>query len=76
MKCTFDFSYIFGCELIAGPKASKSTKEPVASCNLIRKRIGCDEYVENQLNVASKNFAGKRNASWPDDPRSATCRAA
>ena len=26
-------------------------------CNLIRKRTGCDEYVEDQLNVASKNFA-------------------
>ena len=27
------------------------------SSNLIRKRTGCDEYVEDQLNVASKNFA-------------------
>ena len=30
LKCTFDFFYIFGCELIAGPQASKFTKEPVA----------------------------------------------
>ena len=27
------------------------------SSNLIRKGTGCDEYVEDQLNVASKNFA-------------------
>ena len=27
------------------------------SSNLIRKRAGCDEYVEDQLNVADKNFA-------------------
>ena len=27
------------------------------SRNLIRKKTGCDEYPENQLNVASKNLA-------------------
>ena len=26
------------------------------SNNLIRKRTGCDEYVEDQLNVGNKNF--------------------
>ena len=41
--------------MIAGPKASKFTKEPVAIQP--EKKTGCDEYVEDQLNVANKNLA-------------------
>ena len=48
LKCIFDFFYIFGSELIAGQQASS---------HLIRKRTGCNEYVEDHLNVANKNFA-------------------
>ena len=38
------------------------------SSNLIRKGTGCDEYVEDQLNVASKNF-GKYMFDDTDDKR-------
>ena len=40
--------------MIAGPKASKFTKDPVAIQP--EKKTGCDEYVEDQLNVANKNL--------------------
>ena len=55
LKCTFAFFFIFGCELIAGPQASKFTKEPVA----ISSEKGQD--VTNMLRTnwmwLSKNFA-------------------
>ena len=55
MKCAFAFFFIFGCEWIVGPKASKFTKETVAIQS--EKKTGCDEYLVDQLKVASKNFA-------------------
>ena len=45
MKCAFAFFFIFGCEWIVGPKASKFTKETVAIQS--EKKTGCDEYIQH-----------------------------
>ena len=51
LKCTFAFFYMFGCRLI-----SQQVFKRVSS-NIIRKKTGCDKYLEDQLNMASINLA-------------------
>ena len=47
--------YWFQTKIFVGPKANKFTKEPVAIQP--EKKTGCDEYVEDQLNMANKILA-------------------
>ena len=54
LKCTFTFFYILGCELIPGPQASKAKNH---SNSTRRRQDVMNEYVKDQLNVASKNLA-------------------
>ena len=53
LKCTFAFFLHFWVQVDCRPISQQIYKR--TSSNSIRKKTGCDEYVEDQLNVAGAN---------------------